>query len=117
MKCLLRNSLTAAAVVVVVVSVYLGEDTVEEPEFMYIPETHQITSSAGGNVLEDSLMLLQEGLESGAALAQFEVHRHTCSCQSIRNCRIVEIYLCRKVNLLTFAPTLSSHICFSFLQA
>jgi len=46
----------------------------EEPEFGYIPESHQITTSAGGaNALEASLVLLQESLESGAALAQFEV--------------------------------------------
>ncbi|XP_064614139.1 tyrosine-protein phosphatase non-receptor type 4-like [Liolophura sinensis] len=67
-----RETHSGELVLVVRPNVYLGEDTVEEPEFMYIPETHQITSSAGGNVLEASLILLQEGLESGAALAQFE---------------------------------------------
>lgn len=52
---------------------YVGEDTGEEPEYVYTPETHQITASAtGANALDSSLMLLQESLESRAALAQFE---------------------------------------------
>lgn len=56
------------------VAVYVGEDQSEEPDFTYIPETHQIaSSSSSANTLESSLMLLQESLESGAALAQFEV--------------------------------------------
>lgn len=57
-----------------VITVYVGEEQVEEPDFVYIPESHQITSSAtGANALDASLMLLQESLESGAALAQFDV--------------------------------------------
>ena len=52
---------------------YVGEDVAEEPDFVYIPESHQITTTAGANALEASLVLLQESLESGAALAQFEV--------------------------------------------
>ncbi|XP_059157704.1 tyrosine-protein phosphatase non-receptor type 4-like isoform X2 [Physella acuta] len=52
---------------------YVGEDESDEPDFTYIPETHQIASStSSANTLESSLMLLQESLESGAAIAQFE---------------------------------------------
>ncbi|KAH9513348.1 Tyrosine-protein phosphatase non-receptor type 4 [Bulinus truncatus] len=54
-------------------NVYVGEDQTDEPDLTYIPETHQIASSASSaNSLESSLMLLQESLESGAAIAQFE---------------------------------------------
>lgn len=55
-------------------TVQIGEDPTDEPDFSYIPETHQIaSSSSSANSLESSLMLLQESLESGAAIAQFEV--------------------------------------------
>ena len=59
----------------VFVLVYIGEDTPEEPDFQYIPDTHHIASTLppGGNPLDGSMLLLTEGLESGAALAQFEV--------------------------------------------
>ena len=57
-------------------SVYVGEDQIEEPAFDYLPETHQITTPGGANALEASLLLLQESLESGAALAQFEVRKN-----------------------------------------
>ena len=53
--------------------VYVSEDTTEEPDFTYIPDTHQIASSSSANTLQSSLMLLGESLESGAAIAQFEV--------------------------------------------
>lgn len=60
-------------------AVYVGEDTADEPDFTYIPETHQIaSSSSSANTLESSLLLLQEGLESGAAIAQFEVSVSSC---------------------------------------
>ena len=55
------------------VVVYVGDDTGEEPDFQYIPDTHGISSSAHTDSLSGSLMLLQEALESGAAIAQFEV--------------------------------------------
>lgn len=52
--------------------VYVGEDY-KEPEFHYLPETHRITANISGlDVLPESLMLLREGIDSGAALAQFE---------------------------------------------
>eukprot|EP00106_Octopus_bimaculoides_P003360 XP_014770802.1 PREDICTED: tyrosine-protein phosphatase non-receptor type 4-like isoform X3 [Octopus bimaculoides] len=54
-------------------NVYVSEDNAEEPDLMYIPETHQIASTmSGANTLQASMMLLQESLESGAAMAQFE---------------------------------------------
>lgn len=56
-------------------SVYVGEEQADQdPDLVYIPDSHQITGSlTGANALENSLMLLQESLESGAALAQFDV--------------------------------------------
>ncbi|XP_013395604.1 tyrosine-protein phosphatase non-receptor type 4 isoform X4 [Lingula anatina] len=53
-------------------NVYVGDDPVEEPEFQYIPDTHHISTTTHGDVLAESLLLLQEGIESGAAVAQFE---------------------------------------------
>ncbi|XP_046327998.1 tyrosine-protein phosphatase non-receptor type 4-like isoform X5 [Haliotis rufescens] len=68
-----RETHSGELVLVVRPNVYVGEDQSEEPDFTYIPETHQIaSSSSSANTLESSLMLLQESLESGAALAQFE---------------------------------------------
>ncbi len=58
---------------------YIGEDEPDEPEFQYIPDTHHITTTLppGADPLASSLLLLQEGLESSAALAQFEVRVQT----------------------------------------
>ncbi|CAH1788374.1 unnamed protein product, partial [Owenia fusiformis] len=68
-----RETHSGELVLVVRPNVYVGEDQPEEPEFQYVPETHHIsTVGPQGNILSDSLMLLQESLESGAALAQFE---------------------------------------------
>ncbi|CAG5120348.1 unnamed protein product, partial [Candidula unifasciata] len=54
-------------------NVQINEDPGDEPDYSYVPETHQIAStSSSANTLESSLMLLQESLESGAAIAQFE---------------------------------------------
>jgi hypothetical protein len=55
--------------------VYVGEEQADhDPDLVYLPDSHQITGSlTGANALENSLMLLQESLESAAALAQFEV--------------------------------------------
>ena len=54
---------------------YVGEEQTEEEPFLeYLPEHYQIIApKTGTNGLEASLMLLQESLDSGAALAQFEV--------------------------------------------
>ncbi|KAK7499356.1 hypothetical protein BaRGS_00009331 [Batillaria attramentaria] len=68
-----RETHSGELVLIVRPNVYVGEDTADEPDFTYIPETHQIaSSSSNANTLESSLLLLQEGLESGAAIAQFE---------------------------------------------
>ena len=46
----------------------------DEPDLVYDPDTHQISSAAtGANALDVSLKVLEESLDSGAALAQFEV--------------------------------------------
>ena len=62
---------------VLMLSVYIGEESTEEPDFQYIPDTHHITTSLphGSDPLAGSLLLLAESLESGAALAQFEVQK------------------------------------------
>jgi len=60
------------------VPVYIGEDTPEEPDFQYIPDTHHSTLPPGGDPLSGSMLLLQEGLESGTLLAQFEVGFFRC---------------------------------------
>ena len=56
----------------VVFLVYVGEDY-KEPEFHYVPDTHRITAGVTGlDLLSESLMLLREGVDSNAAIAQFE---------------------------------------------
>lgn len=57
---------------------YIGEEQSEEPDFQYIPDTQQISSNLpqGSDPLAGSLMLLQDSIDSGAALAQFEVFHH-----------------------------------------
>ena len=63
-------------------SVYIGDETADnEPDFQYTPDTYHISTTLppGGDPLSGSLTLLQEGLESGAALAQFEVRASSSS--------------------------------------
>ncbi|GFO25800.1 tyrosine-protein phosphatase non-receptor type 4 [Plakobranchus ocellatus] len=67
-----RETHSGELALVVRPNVYVSEEQVEEPDFTYIPDTHQIASSSSANTLQSSLMLLQESLESGAAIAQFE---------------------------------------------
>ncbi|KAK6166375.1 hypothetical protein SNE40_023087 [Patella caerulea] len=67
-----RETHSGELVLIVRPNVYVGEDASEEPDFSYTPETHTIASSNNSNTLQSSLLLLQESLESGAALAQFE---------------------------------------------
>ncbi|XP_064647817.1 tyrosine-protein phosphatase non-receptor type 4-like isoform X4 [Lineus longissimus] len=68
-----RETHSGELVLVVRPNVYVGDDTIEEPDFQYIPDTHHISSTLPqSDLLGGSLMLLQEALESGAALAQFE---------------------------------------------
>ncbi|KFM70585.1 hypothetical protein X975_16446, partial [Stegodyphus mimosarum] len=53
-------------------NVYVGED-VEEPDFQYIPDAPHVSSKVPrSDVLAESMLLLSEGLESGAVIAQFE---------------------------------------------
>ena len=53
-------------------NVYLGEE-VEEPEFQYVPETPHISPLVPGTqALAQSMLLLEESIESGAVLGQFE---------------------------------------------
>lgn len=70
-----RISIIKNITLLVLLVVYVGEDY-KEPEFHYVPETHRITTTGGLNghaMLAESLMLLREGIESGAATAQFEL--------------------------------------------
>ncbi|KAK2173047.1 hypothetical protein NP493_908g02008 [Ridgeia piscesae] len=67
-----RETHSGELVLVVRPNVYIGEDTPEEPDFQYIPDTHHSTLPPGGDPLSGSMLLLQEGLESGTLLAQFE---------------------------------------------
>lgn len=53
-------------------NVYVGED-IEEPDFQYIPDVPHVSSKVPrSDVLAESMLLLNEGLESGAVIAQFE---------------------------------------------
>ncbi|XP_063421578.1 tyrosine-protein phosphatase 1-like isoform X7 [Mytilus trossulus] len=69
-----RETHSGELVLIVRPNVYVGEEQADQdPDLVYIPDSHQITGSlTGANALENSLMLLQESLESGAALAQFD---------------------------------------------
>ena len=54
-------------------TVYLGDDdSPSEPDFQYIPDTPSL-SSVGGDPLTASMTLLKDGLDTGTAVAQFEV--------------------------------------------
>ena len=58
-----------------IVSVYVGEEVEEEPIFQYIPESPRVPNGVPEkNALAESIMLLQDGLESGTVLQQFEVN-------------------------------------------
>lgn len=56
-----------------VCAVYVPDD-LEEPPFQYIPEVLSASANIKGGVppLQESLMLLAEGLEAGSLVAQFE---------------------------------------------
>ncbi|XP_040063544.2 tyrosine-protein phosphatase non-receptor type 4 isoform X1 [Ixodes scapularis] len=51
--------------------VYAGEQ-IEEPDFQYIPDSTVPARGARSGALAESMLLLAEGLESGATIAQFE---------------------------------------------
>lgn len=62
--------------------VYVSDDVEEEPVFQYIPESPRV-ANGGIDPLSESIMLLQEGLASGTALAQFEVSGSHCPFKSM----------------------------------
>ncbi|XP_076359400.1 protein tyrosine phosphatase Meg isoform X1 [Tachypleus tridentatus] len=67
-----RESPSGELVLSVRPQVYVGED-VEEPDFQYIPDAPHVSARVPRcNALAESMLLLGEGLESGAAIAQFE---------------------------------------------
>ncbi len=71
-----RETHSGELVLVVRPNVYIGEDPTDpEPDFMYNPDTQGLSTPLppGSDPLSGSIMLLCEALESGAALAQFEV--------------------------------------------
>jgi tyrosine-protein phosphatase non-receptor type 4 len=50
----------------------MGED-VEEPEFQYVPDTPHVSPLVPGTqALSQSMLLLEESLDSGAVVGQFE---------------------------------------------
>lgn len=58
---------------------YLGDDeSPSEPDFQFIPDTPSL-ASVGGDPLRASMTLLRDGVDTGTAVAQFEV---SPSCQS-----------------------------------
>ena len=58
-------------------SVYIGDDTPEEPDFSYIPDTVQLTNKLppGTDPLTGSMILLEQALKSDVALNEFEVSK------------------------------------------
>ena len=52
-------------------NVYLGEE-VEEPVFQYVPEKRLSPDLGQSSPLQQSMLLLEESLESGAISGQFE---------------------------------------------
>ena len=66
-------------------NVYMGED-VEEPEFQYVPDTPHVSPLVPGTqALSQSMLLLEESLDSGAIVGQFEqlYRRNTSLAMSI----------------------------------
>ncbi|XP_038044567.1 tyrosine-protein phosphatase non-receptor type 4-like isoform X3 [Patiria miniata] len=54
-------------------NVYVSEEAEEEPAFQYIPESPRVPNGGmESDPLIESIMMLQEGLESGTALTLFE---------------------------------------------
>jgi len=75
--------------------VYVAEDY-KEPEFHYVPETHSITAGVSG--LDVVSLSLREGVESGAAVAQFEqLYRRkpglTNQCEKNSSIKIIYMFL------------------------
>jgi len=59
---------------VCVVIVYIAEDLPDESDVQYVPEPQSTPLlQPGGDLLARSLQQLQEGLDSGTVMTQFEV--------------------------------------------
>ena len=71
-------------------NVYLGEE-VEEPVFQYVPEK-RVSPGPGGEAspLHQSLLLLEESLESGAITGQFEQLPRRNTNLAISECHLAE---------------------------
>ncbi|PIK35657.1 putative tyrosine-protein phosphatase non-receptor type 4 [Apostichopus japonicus] len=69
-------------------NVYVSDDVEEEeePVFQYIPESPRV-ANGGIDPLSESIMLLQEGLASGTALAQFEQLYRRKSGMTMNECK------------------------------
>ena len=69
---------------VCMVAVYIAEDLPDESDAQYVPEPQSTpTLQPGGDLLARSLQQLQEGLDSGTVMTQFEV---TCHALCVANC-------------------------------
>ena len=69
---------------VCMVAVYIAEDLPDESDAQYVPEPQSTpTLQPGGDLLARSLQQLQEGLDSGTVMTQFEV---TCHGLCVANC-------------------------------
>ncbi|XP_030846458.1 tyrosine-protein phosphatase non-receptor type 4 isoform X4 [Strongylocentrotus purpuratus] len=69
-------------------NVYVGEE-VEEPVFQYIPESPRIVNGEIDSLTE-SFMLLQEGLDTGMAIAQFDQLYRKKPGMTMGACRLAE---------------------------
>jgi len=60
------------------VTVYIAEDLPDDSDVQYVPEPQSTpTLQPGGDLLARSLQQLQDGLDSGTVMKQFEVMHHT----------------------------------------
>ena len=53
-------------------NVYMASEDVEEPEFQYVPDTPHVSPLAGTQALSQSMLLLEESLDSNTINTQFE---------------------------------------------
>ena len=54
-------------------NVYMATEDVEEPEFQYVPDTPHVSPLVPGTqALSQSMLLLEESLDTGAISSQFE---------------------------------------------
>lgn len=75
------NNTVCVCVRVFLAAIYdvVEEKADSEPDFQYIPEkSPQDPTQLDQHALRDSMVVLKDGLASGAVLAQFDVSRHIC---------------------------------------